>query len=144
VKRDRQRKRLTWGVVQASQEMGTLSLEISLQRAILAVAGTRDFFRRTMTARSPGVQGKGYLCECDVLPGPAGPVPDRLERPGGGNQKLGVSMREPTCVGDTATVMGKVTKAYRDEKGGGLVDVELVMENPRGTSAQAMATIALP
>jgi acyl dehydratase len=125
--------------------MGKLSMEITLQRAILAVAGTRDFFpAHHDTKFAQGTGAKDIFVNAMFYQALLGRFLTDWSGPEGEIRKLGIVMKEPTCVGDTAVVTGKVARKYRDEKGSQLVDLDLLISNPRGASATASATMELP
>lgn len=141
----RARKAVYWEEVAEGQGIPPISLELTIKRCIVAVAGTRDFYdvhHNQEFARASGV--KDIFVNTMFNQGLAGRFMTDWTGPEGEIRKLSIAMRESTYPGDTATVTGKVLKKYVNERGEHLVDIDILISNPRGPAVVATGTMALP
>ncbi len=137
--------RVLWEDVAEGQELPPISLDMTIKRCIIAVAATRDFYdihHNQEFARASGV--KDIFVNTMFNQGLAGRFMTDWTGPEGEIRRLGIAMRESTYPGDTVTVNGKVVKKYVNESGDHLVDLDVVISNPRGPAVIAQGTMALP
>lgn len=134
-----------WEDVAEGQELPPISLDVTIKRCIVAVAATRDFYdihHNQEFARASGV--KDIFVNTMFNQGLAGRFMTDWSGPEGEIRRLQIAMRESTYPGDVVTVTGKVTKKYVSEAGDHLVDLDILIANPRGPAVIAAGTIALP
>lgn len=133
--------RLGW---KTGDALSPLSLELTLRRAVQAVAGTRDYYpvhHDAEAARASGAEGIFFntmflqafvgraLCEWfgnDALP-----------------RSLTVRMGRPNYVGRTLTARCEVTDV-RPSNGRMLVDAEITLATEDGLTTGVQATVELP
>jgi acyl dehydratase len=136
---------LYWDDVVAGSDIPSISLEITRNRIVMAVCGTRDIFplhhdpdfARAAGHKAPAVaiaflQGLLSRCLTDWT-GPTGKI-----------RKLSLRLKAPCYEGDTIRASGKPEKSYV-VSGDHRVDCELVVTNQDGVVAvEARATVSLP
>ena len=138
-------KSIYWEDVSEGDSISEVSLELTRDRIVMIVCGTRDIFplhHDTDFARASGymapaapiafVQGLLGRCLTDWT-GPTGKI-----------QKVSLRLNSPNYQGDTVSVAGKVSRKYVDA-GHHKVDCELVVTKQDGTvSAKAQAIVSIP
>jgi len=134
-----------WEDVSEGDSIPEVSLELTRDRIVMIVCGTRDIFplhHDIDFARASGymapaapiafVQGLLGRCLTDWT-GPTGKI-----------QKISLRLNAPNYQGDTISVAGKVAKKYVDA-GNHKVDCELTVTKQDSTvSAQAKAIVRIP
>ena len=136
---------LTWSQVREGDELPTVTMEITLRRLMIDVAGTRDLypihhdreFARANGARDIFVNTMFY----EAL---FGRIATDWAGPEGFLRRLRFSMRAPNCLGDTIRSRGWVT-ATREDADGRYADLEIHLDNQLGDDATvAHLTVELP
>lgn len=134
-----------WEDVREGDSIPEVSLELTRDRIVMIVCGTRDIFplhHDIDFARASGymapavpiafVQGLLGRCLTDWT-GPTGKI-----------QKVSLRLNSPNYQDDTISVAGKVTRKYIDTSSH-KVECELVVTKQDGTvSAQAQAVVSIP
>jgi acyl dehydratase len=131
-----------WEDVEVGDEIKGFSLALTMTRMVLQVSGTQDFYpihHDRDFARAAGHEDiflntgfiRGALCRA---------LTDWIGREGF-VKRLAFQMRRPNFLGETIQVKGRVT----DKRDGGLVDVEVWVENDRGgITVPGTASVILP
>lgn len=129
---------------QAGDRLPPISLELTLRRAVQAVAATRDFYpfhHDERFARENGAEG--VFMNTMFLQAFAG----RCATDWFGHDaflcRLEVSMRGSNYVGRTLTAEGSVA-AVRESDGAPLVDVEATLSTEDGVTTDVVFTVQLP
>ena len=140
-----QRKIVYWEDVKEGQEVPPINLDITIKRCVMGVAGTRDYYdvhhNRDFAKANAA---KDMFVNTMFLQGTVARFMTDWTGPEGEIRKLGIAMRESNYPGDILTVTGKVIKKYQNAKGEHLVDLDIVVSNPRGSSVISTGTMALP
>ena len=122
----------------------TISLDLTLRRAIQAVAGTRDYYpvhHDEQAAKESGAEGiffntmflQGFVgrAVCEWFGNDAFP------------RRLVVAMYASNYVGRTLTATGVVSR-MRDEDGRHLVDLDVTLATEDGQTAEVNTSVQLP
>ncbi|MCH7579404.1 MAG: hypothetical protein IIC91_08270 [Chloroflexi bacterium] len=122
----------------------TISLDLTLRRAIQSVAGTRDYYpvhHDERAAKESGAEGiffntmflQGFVgrAVCEWFGNDA--FPRRLE----------VAMRGSNYVGSTLTATG-VVAGTREEDGRSLLDADVTLSTEDGPTTEVKVTVQLP
>ncbi len=134
-----------WEDVVEGDSLPKVSIELTRDRIVMIVCGTRDIFplhhdidfARPLGYEAPAapiafLQGLLGRCLTDWT-GPTGKI-----------RKIGLSLNSPNYQGDTIVVTGKVTKKYVDADNH-KVDCALAVTKQDGmVSARAKATVIIP
>ena len=137
--------KIYWEDVSEGDSIPKVSLELTRDRIVMIICGTRDIFplhhdiefARSMGYKAPAapivfLQGLLGRCLTDWT-GPTGRI-----------RKISLLLNSPSYQGDTIDVTGKVTRKYVDT-GNHRVDCELVVTKQDGTvSAKAQAIVTIP
>lgn len=129
---------------QAGDRLPSLSLELTLRRAIQAVAGTRDFYpfhHDERFARENGAEG--IFMNTMFLQAFAGRCASDWFGHDAFLRRLEVAMRASNYVGRTLTAEGTVA-AVRETDGAPLVDVDLTLSTEDGPTTDVKFTVQLP
>jgi acyl dehydratase len=134
-----------WEDVSEGDSISEVSLELTRDRIVMIVCGTRDIFplhHDDEFARSMGY--KAAAAPIAFLQGLLGRCLTDWTGPTGKIQKVSLRLNSPNYQGDTISVAGKVTRKYVDT-GHHKVDCELVVIKQDGTvSAKAQAVVRIP
>jgi 3-oxo-4,17-pregnadiene-20-carboxyl-CoA hydratase beta subunit len=134
-----------WEDVAEGDSLPKVSLELTRDRIVMIVCGTRDIFplhHDVEFARSMGY--KAPAAPIAFLQGLLGRCLTDWTGPTGKIRKIGLFLNSPNYQGDTIDVTGKVTRKYVDADNHE-VDCELVLMKQDGTvSARARATVIIP
>jgi len=137
--------KLCWENVSEGDSIPKVSLELTRDRMVMIVCGTRDIFplhHDVEFARSMGY--KAPAAPIAFLQGLLGRCLTDWTGPTGKIRKISLSLNSPNYQGDTIDVTGKVTRKYVDADNH-RVDCELVVTKQDGTvSAKAQATVIIP
>ena len=137
--------KIYWEDVSEGDSIPRVSLELTRDRMVMIVCGTRDIFplhhddefARSMEYKAPAAPIaflQGLLGRC--LTDWAGPMAHI--------RRISLLLDSPSYQGDTINVVGKVTRKYVDT-GHHKVDCELVVIKQDGTvSAKAQAVVRIP
>jgi len=128
----------------AGDRLPSLSLELTLRRAIQAVAGTRDFYpfhHDDRFARENGAEG--IFMNTMFLQAFAGRCASDWFGHDAFLRRLEVAMRASNYVGRTLTAEGTVA-AVRETDGAPLVDVDLTLSTEDGPTTDVKLTVQLP
>ena len=134
-----------WDDINEGDEVPGYSLPIDWTRIVKQVSGSQDFYQvhhDPAFARDSGHPeifiNTGFYQSCfnHLLQDYAGDE--------GWLRKFKMDMRAPNYLGDTITLKGKVARKYRTEAGEHAVDLEVWVENERGVTTPASATVFLP
>ncbi len=129
---------------QAGDRLPPISLELTLRRAVQAVAATRDFYpfhHDEKFARENGAEG--VFMNTMFLQAFAGRCATDWFGPDAFLRRLEVSMRGSNYVGRTLTAEGSVA-AVRLANGAPLVDVEATLSTEDGATTDVKFTVQLP
>lgn len=132
---------LRWADVAEGDTLPGLRFDVTYTTLALDVAGTRDPYpihHDPEFARSNGVES--IFLNTMWYQGLSGRFVTRWAGPDAFLRRLKVDMKANNCPGDTVTVRGTVTKKYVDEAGHHVVDLDIRMDNQRGTDAVIVAT----
>jgi acyl dehydratase len=136
---------LNWDDVREGDAVTPLTMEITLRRLMIDVAGTRDLypihhdreFAKRNGARDIFVNTMFY----EAL---FGRIATDWAGPEAFLRRLRFAMKSPNCLGDTITSRGWVTRKYK-EGGERLLDLEIHLDNQLAPDATiASLTIQLP
>jgi acyl dehydratase len=134
-----------WDDINEGDDVPGYSLAIDWTRIVKQVSGTQDYYQvhhDPAFARDSGHPeifiNTGFYQSCfnHLLQDYAGED--------GWLRKFKMDMRSPNYLGDTITLRGKVAKKYRTEAGDHALDLDVWVENERGMSTPASATVFLP
>lgn len=138
-------KTLNWDDVAEGDQVTPVSMEITMRRLMIDVAGTRDLypihhdreFAKRNNARDIFVNTMFY----EAL---FGRIATDWAGPEAFLRKLRFAMKSPNCLGDTITSRGWVTRKYTGD-GEKLLDLEIHLDNQLEPSATiANLTLQLP
>jgi acyl dehydratase len=136
---------LSWDDVSEGDTVTPVTMEISMRRLMIDVAGTRDLypihhdreFAKRNNARDIFVNTMFY----EAL---FGRIATDWAGPEAFLRKLRFAMKSPNCLGDTITSRGWVTRTY-EEAGERLIDLEIHLDNQLEPSATiANLTLQMP
>ena len=134
-----------WEDVREGDIIPRVSLELTRDRIVMIVCGTRDIFplhHDDEFARSMGY--KAAAAPIAFLQGLLGRCLTDWAGPTGKIREIRLLLDSPSYQGDTISVTGKVTRKYIDT-GSHKIDCELVVTKQDGTvSAQAKAIVRIP
>jgi acyl dehydratase len=134
----------SWSDVRVGDELPSVTMEITLRRLMIDVAGTRDLypihhdreFAKANGARDIFVNTMFY----EAL---FGRIATDWAGPDAFLRRLRFTMRSPNCLGDTIRSRGWVTATHAD--GDRTVDLEIHLDNQLGEDATvASLTVELP
>jgi acyl dehydratase len=138
-------KTIYWEDVIEGDSLPKVSLELTRDRIVMIVCGTRDIFplhHDIDFARASGYEAPAVPVA--FLQGLLGRCLTDWTGPTGKIRKIGLFLNSPNYQGDTTDVSGKVTRKYVDADNH-KVDCELVLTKQDGTvSARAQATVIIP
>ena len=128
----------------AGDKLPPLSLELTLRRAIQAVAGTRDYYPFHHDEKFATANGaQGIFMNTMFLQAFAGRCATDWFGRDAFLRRLEVSMRGSSYVGRTLTAEGTVA-GVRQAEGRSLVDVDVVMSTEDGPTTDVSFTVQLP
>jgi acyl dehydratase len=128
----------------AGDGLAPLSLDLTLRRAMQAVAGTRDYYpfhHDEKFARENGAEG--IFFNTMFLQAFAGRAATEWFGNDAFLRRLDVAMKKSNYVGRTLTIEGTVVHV-READGCRLVDVEATMGTEDGPTTQVKLTVQLP
>jgi acyl dehydratase len=136
---------LNWADVKEGDELTSVTMEITMRRLMIDVAGTRDLYPihhdREFAKRNGA---RDIFVNTMFYEGLFGRIATDWAGPEAFLRKLRFAMKSPNCLGDTITSRGWVTRKY-EENGEKLLDLEIHLDNQLGPSATiANLTIQLP
>lgn len=132
------------GQWQADDALPEISLDLSLRRAIQAVAGTRDYYpfhHDEQFAKENGAEG--IFFNTMFLQGFVGRALNEWFGNDAFPRRLEVAMRSSNYVGRTLTANGAVA-AVRESDGRRLVDVDVTLATEDGPTTDVKLTVQLP
>ena len=132
------------GQWQADDALPEISLDLSLRRAIQAVAGTRDYYpfhHDEQFAKENGAEG--IFFNTMFLQGFVGRVLNEWFGSDAFPRRLEVAMRSSNYVGRTLTANGTVA-GVRESDGRRLVDVDVTLATEDGPTTDVKLTVQLP
>ena len=132
------------GQWQAAGALPEISLDLSLRRAIQAVAGTRDYYpfhHDEQFAKENGAEG--IFFNTMFLQGFVGRALNEWFGNDAFPRRLEVAMRSSNYVGRTLTANGTVA-AVRESDGRRLVDVDVTLATEDGPTTDVKLTVQLP
>jgi len=137
--------KIYWEDVSEGDSIPKVSLELTRDRIVMIICGTRDIFplhHDVEFARSMGY--KAPAAPIAFLQGLLGRCLTDWTGPTGKIRKISLLLNSPNYQGDTISVTGKVIKKYV-ETDNHRVDCELVVTKQDGTvSAKAQAIVTIP
>ncbi len=134
----------TSGPPVTGMELAEISLDLSLRRAIQAVAGTRDYYpfhHDEQFAKDNGAEG--IFFNTMFLQGFVGRAVNEWFGNDAFPRRLEVAMRGSNYVGRTMTAGGTVGET-RSEDGRTLVDVAITLGTEDGPTTEVKVTVQLP
>jgi len=127
----------------AGDKLSPLSLDLTLRRAVQAVAGTRDYYPVHHDAEAARASGAdGIFFNTMFLQAFAGRALCRWFGNDAFPRSLTVRMGRPNYVGRTLTAEGNVIDS-RPENGRILVDAEITLSTEDGLTTGIQATVEL-
>ena len=129
---------------QAGDTLPEISMDLSLRRAIQAVAGTRDYYpfhHDEQFAKDNGADG--IFFNTMFLQGFVGRALNEWFGNDAFPRRLEVAMRSSNYVGRTLTANGAVA-AVRESNGRRLVDVDVTLATEDGPTTDVKLTVQLP
>ena len=137
--------RLYWEDVREGDSVPSVSLELTRDRMVMIVCGTRDIFPLHHDRDFALASGyKAPAAPIAFLQGLVGRCLTAWTGPTGKIRKISLVLNSPNYQGDTISVTGKVTRKCVDNDNHN-VDCELAVIRQDGTvSAQAQATVTIP
>lgn len=129
---------------QADDALPEISLDLSLRRAIQAVAGTRDYYpfhHDEQFAKENGADG--IFFNTMFLQGFVGRALNEWFGNDAFPRRLEVAMRSSNYVGRTLTANGTVA-GVRESDGRRLVDVDVTLATEDGPTTDVKLTVQLP
>ncbi len=132
------------GQWQAGDALPEISLDLSLRRAIQAVAGTRDYYpfhHDEQFAKENGAEG--IFFNTMFLQGFVGRALNEWFGNDAFPRRLEIAMRSSNYVGRTLTANGTVA-GVRESDGRRLVDVDVTLATEDGPTTDVKLTVQLP
>ncbi len=132
------------GQWQADDALPEISLDLSLRRAIQAVAGTRDYYpvhHDEQFAKENGAEG--IFFNTMFLQGFVGRALNEWFGNDAFPRRLEIAMRSSNYVGRTLTANGAVA-GVRESDGRRLVDVDVTLATEDGPTTDVKLTVQLP
>lgn len=138
-------KTIYWEDVAEGDSIPKVSIELTRDRIVMIVCGTRDIFPLHHDIDFAMASGyKAPAVPIAFLQGLLGRCLTDWTGPTGKIRKISLSLNSPNYQGDTIDVTGRVTRKYVDV-GNHKVDCELSVTKQDGTvSARAQATVIIP
>ena len=134
-----------WDDVHEGDELGSITLEVTMRRLMMDVSGTRDLYpihHDREFAKKNGA--RDIFVNTMFYEGLFGRLATDWAGPEAFLRKLRFSMNSPNCLGDTITSRGWVVRTHEAD-GSRLVDLEIHLDNQLGPDATvANLTIELP
>ena len=122
----------------------TISLDLTLRRAIQAVAGTRDYYPVHHDERAAKESGaKGLFFNTMFLQGFVGRAISEWFGNDAFVRRLVLAMYGSNYVGQTLTATGVVSR-MRDEDGRHLVDADITLATEDGLTTEVNISVQLP
>lgn len=139
------RRQRYWEEVNEGDEVPGFSLKLDWTRIVYQVSGSQDFYP---VHHDPDFAHEGGHPNIFVNTGFYHGCFNRLLGEFVGDEgwirKFRMDMRRPNYLHDTMTVKGRVLRKYVTEEGEHAVDLEIWVENERGVTTPASATVFLP
>ena len=136
---------LHWDDVREGGEIPPVTIELTRDRILMIVCGTRDIF--PLHHDADFARASGYMAPAApiaFLQGLLGRCLTDWTGPAGKIRRIGLTLNAPNYQGDTISVGGRVAKKYIDN-GANKIDCELMVTKQDGmVSANAQATMILP
>lgn len=125
-------------------QLPAISLDLSLRRAIQAVAGTRDYYPFHHDAEFAKANGaKGIFFNTMFLQGFVGRAVCEWFGNDAFARRLDVAMRGSNYVGSTLTATG-VIAGMREENGRRLIDADVTLATEDGPTTAVKVTVQVP
>ena len=122
----------------------TISLDLTLRRAIQSVAGTRDYYPVHHDERAAKESGaEGIFFNTMFLQGFVGRAVCEWFGNNAFPRRLEVAMRGSNYVGSTLTATG-VVAGKREEDGRSLLDADVTLSTEDGPTTEVKVTVQLP
>ena len=129
----------------AGDKLPPVSLELTLRRAVQAVAGTRDYYPFHHDEKFAIANGaQGIFMNTMFLQAFAGRCATDWFGHDAFLRRLEVSMRGPNHIGRTLKAEGAVAGVREQSGGQRLVDVDVVMATEDGPTTDVAFTVELP
>ncbi|MCJ7523182.1 MAG: hypothetical protein MUP21_13325 [Dehalococcoidia bacterium] len=136
---------LYWEDVTEGDGIPSISLEITRNRIVMIICGTRDIFplhHDPDFARSAGYEAP--VVATAFLQGFLGRCLTDWTGPNGRIRKLSLTLKAPNYAGDIISAEGKVTRKYL-ENSDHMIDCEIaVVKQDGSTTVNAEATVSVP